>query len=381
MKSIEIFAGAYGLGIGVTKAGFKPIQVVEKDKWCCQTIAENSKNLSLNLQHLVQSDIRNVDFTRFEDQVDLISGGPPCQPFSLGGKHQAQLDHRDLFPEAVRVISEVRPKSFVIENVKGLTRESFVNYFEYIKLQLTYPHFKRSPNESWLEHLSKLEAKYTKGNHCDLHYNVVARVLNAANYGVPQKRERVFLVGIRSDLELEWQFPEPTHSLESLAWDMKFGSYWEQLSVPKRERLLPRNYEKLLSNLSARPLAKPWITVRNALYDLPDPQRLPKKSASYLDHEFQPGAKSYPGHTGSGLDEPAKTLKAGVHGVPGGENMVRLFDGSVRYFTIRECARLQGFPDNYKFHGSWTATLKQLGNAVPVNLAKAVAGSVASLLS
>ena len=88
------------------------------------------------------------------------------------------------------------------------------------------------------------------------------------------------------------------------------------------------------------------------------------------------GTSAYPGHTGSALDEPAKTLKAGDHGVPGGENMLLRPDGSVRYFTVRESARLQTFPDNFLFHGSWSETMRQLGNAVPVRLANLVASSV-----
>jgi DNA (cytosine-5)-methyltransferase 1 len=119
----------------------------------------------------------------------------------------------------------------------------------------------------------------------------------------------------------------------------------------------------------------PWLTVRDAIGDLPDPE---KKTRTYIaNHKFNPGARSYPGHTGSPLDEPAKTLKAGDHGVPGGENMLARVDGSVRYFTVREAARLQTFPEDYTFRGAWTEAMRQLGNAVPVRLAETVARSVA----
>ena len=124
-----------------------------------------------------------------------------------------------------------------------------------------------------------------------------------------------------------------------------------------------------------------WQTVRNAIIDLPDPELFPSKRTQFQDHRLQPGARSYPGHTGSPLDEPAKTLKAGVHGVPGGENMLRRPDGSVRYFTIRESARLQTFPDKMVFHGSWSETMRQLGNAVPVKLGRVVAESVRDKLA
>ena len=96
----------------------------------------------------------------------------------------------------------------------------------------------------------------------------------------------------------------------------------------------------------------------------------------WLDHKYQPGAKAYPGHTGSPIDEPSKALKAGVHGVPGGENMIRYPDGRVRYFTVREAARIQTFPDNYALHGAWSEAMRQLGNAVPVDLASIFIDSV-----
>ena len=123
----------------------------------------------------------------------------------------------------------------------------------------------------------------------------------------------------------------------------------------------------------------PWRTVRDAIQGLPDPESSGASRAP--NHVFQPGARVYPGHTGSPLDLPAKTLKAGDHGVPGGENMLVRKDGSVRYFTIRESARIQTFPDGFRFHGSWTETMRQLGNAVPVVLAQRVATSVAEQLA
>jgi DNA (cytosine-5)-methyltransferase 1 len=126
-------------------------------------------------------------------------------------------------------------------------------------------------------------------------------------------------------------------------------------------------------------LGKPWLTVRDALQGLTDPQR--KNNVTlHNNHIFQPGARVYAGHTGSPLDLPAKTLKAGDHGVPGGENMLVMPHGEVRYFTVRESARLQTFPDTYVFHGSWTETMRQLGNAVPVALARIMASSIAEKL-
>ena len=126
-------------------------------------------------------------------------------------------------------------------------------------------------------------------------------------------------------------------------------------------------------------LGQPWRTVRDAISDLPK-IAVGNTSSKVANHFLNPGARSYPGHNGSPLDEPAKTLKAGDHGVPGGENTLRLEDGSVRYFSVRECARLQTFPDDWILEGSWTESMRQLGNAVPLELAAIVANRLGRLL-
>lgn len=383
MNSIELFAGAGGLGIGLHQAGFNPINVVEWDSYCCDTIRENQKRRNKVVKNwpITQGDVRVVDFTQYQDNVDLISGGPPCQPFSLGGKHQAYNDMRDMFPQAIRAVRETLPKAFIFENVKGLTRPTFRNYFEYIRLQLEHPNVVCKKDEDWKDHYKRLERHHTSGTFTELRYNVVARVLNAANYGIPQKRERVFFVGFRDDLNIEWNFPEETHSLDALAWSLiNEGSYWDKHEVAKKHRVITDKIKARVNSLDEKPVTLPWRTVRDAFVGLPDPEMQIVESSKFFNHKLQLGAKSYPGHTGSPLDEPAKTLKAGVHGVPGGENMLLLPNGKVRYFTVRESARLQTFPDNYLFHGSWTETMRQLGNAVPVNLAKLVGENVAEHL-
>jgi DNA (cytosine-5)-methyltransferase 1 len=283
-----------------------------------------------------------------------------------------------MFPQAIRAVREARPKAFIFENVKGLTRASFRNYFEYIRLQMEHPTLLAKAGQDWAEHLASLERHHTSGVREDLHYRVVTRVLNAANYGVPQKRERVFFVGFRDDLDLEWNFPEETHSFDALAWaQAEDGSYWDTHEISRKHRHMPSRILQRVKNLSEKPSTLAWRTVRDAINDLPDPEKDPQAAQEYHNHRHQPGARCYPGHTGSPLDEPAKTLKAGVHGVPGGENMLARPDGTVRYFTVRESARLQTFPDNYLFHGSWTESMRQIGNAVPVQLAKIMGKDVA----
>jgi DNA (cytosine-5)-methyltransferase 1 len=288
-----------------------------------------------------------------------------------------------MFPEAVRAVRELRPKAFIFENVKGLLRETFADYFEYVHLQLTHPSFSRRKSESWREHCGRLEQHHTSRRDRP-EYNVVFRLLNAANYGVPQRRERVFLVGFRSDLGLEWTFPEGNYGENALLRSQWIaGDYWERHNVSKRDRpVLTKRHAARVERLRGDTLLDggklPWLTVRDAISNLPDPEKKPGNGIT--NHVFNPGARSYAGHTGSPLDEPAKTLKAGDHGVPGGENMLARVDGSVRYFTVREAARLQTFPDDYTFRGAWTEAMRQLGNAVPVRLAETMARSVAETL-
>ena len=385
MKCVELFAGAGGLAMGVHLAGFEPQAVVEWDKWACDTIRENGARGYPLVEgwNVAEGDVRHFDWSGLGDGIDLVAGGPPCQPFSMGGKHKAHDDSRDMFPATVDIIRRLRPRAFIVENAKGLTRSSFANYYQYILLQLTFPEIGRLGSEGWYEHFLRLQKEKASGNafNSGLTYNVVPTLVNAADYGIPQKRERVFIVGFRSDLGIEWSFPKATHSFDALLYEQWVtGEYWERHSIPNNMRPLPP--EKLQSRINSLeflpPETLPWRTVRDALLGLPDPRS--KKAKHIANHFFQDGARVYPGHTGSPLDLPAKTLKAGAHGVPGGENMLVHEDGSVRYFTVREAARIQTFPDGYHFHGSWTETMRQLGNAVPVMLARVVASSVAERL-
>lgn len=384
MKSVELFAGAGGLAMGCEIAGFEHLAVVEWDKWACDTVRENQKRgyPLLTGWDIHEGDVRAYDWSSIPVGIDLLAGGPPCQPFSMGGKHKANADNRDMFPATVEVIRQLKPKAFIVENVKGLTRSSFANYFSYIQLQLEFPELPPFSDEDWSEHLKRLQMEKTSGK-CKskgkgLTYNLVHTLVNAADYGVPQKRERVFLVGFRDDLGIEWSFPSPTHSYEALLHDQWVtGKYWQRhgLAMPA----IPDRLAGRIAKLRAKaPSTLPWRTVRDAIADLPDPRS--KQASNIPNHVYQAGARTYPGHTGSPLDLPAKTLKAGSHGVPGGENMLVRTDGSVRYFTVRESARIQTFPDGYRFHGSWTETMRQLGNAVPVLLAQRVATSVAEKL-
>ena len=379
LRSLEIFTGAGGLAIATHEAGFHHEAVVEWNKDACETLRDNSESCSAlesRKWKVIEGDIRNVDATCFEG-VDLVAGGPPCQPFSIGGKHKGRDDGRDMIPEFIRCVRQSRPRAFIMENVKGLTRQSFKTYFAYTILQLTYPEVTRKSGEKWTTHLNRLEDIHTVGGTQGLAYNVVYRVLNSADYGVPQTRERVFVVGFRSDVKISWHFPAASHSQEALFADKWVtGHYWHRIKRPETPPSL-RNKAVQRRDLFQNQLSA-WETVRGAIADLPTATE--KEHMRVLNHRLQLGARSYPGHTGSSIDWPAKTLKAGGHGVPGGENMILFPDGSVRYFTVREAARIQTFPDAWRFKGAWSEAMRQLGNAVPVKLAKTVAESVAATL-
>lgn len=346
LTSVELFAGAGGLALGVAKAGFKHLAVVERNPHACETIRRNQQ-----LGHplvrdwpLHEADVTKFDFSQFEDKVDLLAGGPPCQPFSLGGKHRGKEDKRDLFPEMIRAVREIRPKFVLVENVKGLLRPSFAPYFDYILKRLEQPEITKKPEEKWEDHQRRLQESVSAG----LRYRVAHQCINTADYGVPQKRWRVIILGIREDLDLTPDFPEVTHSDETLLWEKWVsGDYWKRHGIqPSRvnpsERLTPK-IAKLEQRLFP-PMLKPWATVRDAFSGLPEPELEPYLAQDFLNHAHNPGAKSYPGHTGSPLDLPAKALKAGDHGVPGGENMLVRLDSSIRYFTVRESVDCNAFP-------------------------------------
>lgn len=379
--SLELFTGAGGLALGLERSGWHHKALVEKNEHACSTIRLNESlgHPLVKRWKLHDCDVRSVQFSAFADQVDMVAGGPPCQPFSLGGKHQAFQDRRDMFPEAVRAIREIRPKCFVFENVKGLLRQSFASYFNYIILQLSYPMIARKHSEDWPSHLSRLERHHTGSCETDLAYRVVYRLLDAADYGIPQHRHRVFIVGFRTDLQRKWSFPSSTHSHDRLLWEQWVsGNYWNEHEVAASQRPpVPENLAARIERLAhdfvlTPPPGKRCRTVRDALKGL----SAPGTPGALPNHESRDGARPYPGHTGSVLDAPSKALKAGDHGVPGGENMIAFPNGTYRYYTVRESARVQTFPDDYVFSGSWTEAMRQIGNAVPVDLAAIVGESI-----
>ena len=374
INSLEIFSGAGGLALGLQMAGFNHVALYERDAAACKNIRYNLHVGYLPIKNwkVIQADVRSVSYKQFEEKISLLAGGPPCQPFSLGGKHKSWDDERDMFPEAVRAVREVKPKAFVFENVQGLLRKSFQTYFNYILLQLQYPEIVQKDLTN-CEHLAELEKYHAAGRTSGLAYRVLFHLVNAADYGVPQIRQRVIIVGFRNDFHVNWSFPLPTHSLETLEYSKWISKeYWleHNLPVPKEKPLTSDGIRRLRRNVEGNifPLQR-WRTVRDALKNL-------SVNKNLFNHEPQGGAKIYKGHSGSSLDLPSKTIKAGVHGVPGGENMLIEDDGSVRYYTVRESAELQTFPQDYVFIASRSENMRQIGNAVPVELAHTIGESL-----
>ena len=368
--------------LGTELAGFAHLVSNERDHRACETLRRNGSanvedpRIAIGVEQgrpLIEGDCRAVDWTPIRGRVDLLAGGPPCQPFSIGGVHRGDLDERNLWPETMRALDEIKPRAFLFENVRGFARPAFRPYLEYVVLQLHAPHVRRRRDESWTEHaarLAKLPERQRRSG-----YRVTWGLVNAADYGVPQLRHRVLFIGYRADLEIEPALPQPTHSRTALLDAQADGSYWEEHRLESRPPLWTRSAHGTLGEFTA----KRWRTLRDAIGCLPEP-RDGREHSGWHNHVGIPGARLYAGHTGSVLDWPAKSVKAGVHGNPGGEHIVVRDDGTYRYWTVRETARIQGFPDDHVFEGPRSEAMRQIGNAVPVPLARAAASTVAAAL-
>lgn len=382
LSSLELFSGAGGLALGLHLAGFRHRSLFEYEDVPFATLERNIASDAVpgvrtwTVRH---GDVREVvDYGAF-GKTDLLAGGAPCQPFSIGGKQSGRADRRDMLPEFVRAVREARPRAFMLENVRGLSNSNFRAYFDYVQLQLSLPEIERVKGETWRQHGNRLQ-RTMRYSRSALRYQVAWHVLNAADYGVPQMRERVFIVGFREDVGAVWTPPPKTHSIDALLWDQFVTrDYWERHGL--RSRRLPDRLCGRIARIRDLPVTRPWVTIREALAGLPAPART-SRSESVLQHVHHPGARLYDGHTGSDCDMPSKTIKAGDHGVPGGENIVLFREsGRFRYFTIREAARIQTFPDTWSFEGGWKWTVRQVGNAVPPTVAETVGLQVAEELA
>lgn len=402
--SVELFAGAGGLAQAVDRAGFRPLLLNEWDKRAGQTLEANGAKPRVDEDRapgpgeptpLVVGDVRDLDMNYLRSlNVDVLAGGCPCQPFSLGGVHKGMEDERNGFPHMFRATREMRPKVVMVENVRGLLRASFRPYFEYIQRELSLPFVQRADGVDWEDHNETLRRVARAGDvDAAERYDLVVTPVNAADYGVPQVRNRVIMVAFRSDLGVDLsafkRAVRPTHSEAALHRSMRKGIYWERhADVPAEVR--DRVAGELPTELPDDGL-DPWRTLRDALAGIdgdpplpPVPEefrdRLERYLGGFTDHVGWPGSRIYPGHTPNLLDRPTKTVKAGVHGVPGGESVMSLDDGSHRYMTVRETARVMTFPDTWRLEGPRGERMRQLGNAVPVRLGEVFARAIRATL-
>ena len=351
-RSIELFCGTGGLALGLQKAGFHHTALYEWDKDSCDNIRANIQAGYKGIEswNVHQADVRAVCYNGLSGKINMVSGGPPCQPFSMGGKAQAYNDKRDMFPEAVRAVREIMPEVFIFENVKGLLRKSFSLYFSYIILQLTYPSIQKPAGMTWEEHRELLEKHHTSSSHDDCEYNVVFRLLNAADYGVPQLRHRVVIVGFRKDQNVnEFTYPTPTDTTKTFA-DIK------EKNTVSAKYYLSTQYVKTLVAHKERHAAKgngfgyeiiPDNGVANAIVV----GGMGRERNLVIDNRLEDFT-------------PVTNIKGEINR-----------DG-LRRMTPREWARLQGFPDNFIIGVADASAYKQFGNSVAVPAIQATAQEI-----
>ncbi len=330
--SIELFAGAGGLALGMHKAGFHHIMLNEIDKSACQTLRTNRPEWNV-----IEDDIHQLTFSQYKGKVDLLTGGFPCQAFSYAGNKGGFEDTRGtLFFELARAVKDIQPRVFLCENVRGLASHDNGRTLAVIKSAIA-----------------------------DLGYELIEpRILQAIKYQVPQKRERLIMVAIRKDLADRAQFvwPSPYYRIMTLRDALYAGELFDT-DVPPSEG--QKYTEKKRKVLELVPMGGYWR-------DLPE-----AVAREYMGGSYGLGG----GKTGMArrlsLDEPSLTLTC----APAQKQTERCHPIETRPLTVREYARIQTFPDEWQFAGSLDAQYKQIGNAVPVNLAWAVGRALVRLLN
>lgn len=310
---IELFAGAGGLALGLEKAGITTLQFVEIDSSCCETLKKNRPHWNV-----VCEDIHNIDFAPYHGKIDIVTGGFPCQAFSYAGKKLGMEDVRGtLFYEFARCVKEVSPKIFMAENVRGLVSHDNGRTLQTI--------------------LSVFE---------ELGYTVQYQVLNAAYFNVPQKRERIVIVGTKKGLDITFNYPVPAKTMMTLREGLRGCPKSEgQTYSPKRKAVL-----------DLVPPGGCWI-------DLPEAVQ-----KDFMGKSFYSGGGKRGMARRISWDEPCLTLTCS----PSQKQTERCHPEETRPFTVREYARIQSFPDDWEFCGGIGDKYKQIGNAVPVNLGCAI---------
>lgn len=329
---VELFAGAGGLALGLEQAGFNSVLLNEKDKYACDTLRTNRPSWNV-----VEDDIKDVDFTYLKGEVDLLTGGFPCQPFSYAGKQLGFEDLRGtLVFEMARAIKEIQPKVFLAENVKGLAEND---------------------NGRTLSTIIKVLE--------DLGYKILEQdIYKSIFYKVPQKRERLIIIGVRADIADGFRFtkPSPYHKVLTVKDALKAGVLYKADVPLSTGQLYTKRKAEIMS----------FVPEGGYWRDLPlDLQK------EYMMKSFYLGG----GKTGMARrlswDEPSLTLVC----TPAQKQTERCHPSESRPLTTREYARIQTFPDDWIFKGSDNQVYKQIGNAVPVNLALAIGKAIVKMLN
>ena len=394
LRSVEFFCGIGVLGLGLHGAGFRHEQVVDIDDTATGVVRLNQRlgHPAVQGWKVRTADARYADLSDVEAEPDLVAGGCPCQPWSVGGQGRGAEDPRDMWPTAARIIGQLRPRAFALENVSGMASR-FREYLDYAVAMLSCPTVPRQDGESVEGHAARLaDAAKARRDAADVRYRVTWHSANAKEFGTAQARQRIFVVGLRSDLTTSWKPPAPTHDEDELFASMwESGRYWHEHGLPRPEAsdAVKAKLASRRRNHGRRPATADMFarrplrqrTLRDAIGDLPEPTA---RAPEWLPQHVLPerAAKAYGSkHSGSELDRPAKCLRSGDHGCPGGENFFTMGDGTARHFTSREAARLMDVPDDFHVHARWNTAMKHLGNAVPARLAQAVGETLATALA
>jgi DNA (cytosine-5)-methyltransferase 1 len=331
-KLAELFAGGGGLALGMEKAGFKSVFLNELDKHACSTLRHNRKEWNI-----IEGDIKNINFSEIKDNIDLLTGGFPCQAFSYAGKNLGFEDTRGtLFFEMARAIKELQPKVFLAENVRALLTHDNGNTISVIKKVID-----------------------------ELGYEIISpKILKSIFYKVPQKRERLILVAIRKDLckGITFNWPSPFNKIMTLRDAFYTGELYNSDIPDSQGQSYPEHKKNILNHV---PPGGYWR-------DLPNNLQRDYMQGSY----FLGGGKTGMARRLS-LDEPSLTLTTS----PAQKQTERCHPLETRPLKTREYARIQTFPDDWEFKGPLSAIYKQIGNAVPVNMAAALGRSLVQLLN
>jgi len=318
------------LAVGLEKAGLNCVVLNEIDKYACETLRKNRPQWKV-----LEGDIKNYQFHEYKNKVDVVTGGFPCQAFSYAGKRLGLSDARGtLFYEFARVVQEVNPPICIGENVRGL--------------------ISHEGGKTLQGMISILD---------EIGYRVMpVKILKATNFKVPQKRERLILVGIRKDIEVDFLYPKPYNKTFKLSDALKSGELYDTDVPASAGMKYPRSKAEVLE------LVPPKGYWRDLPFDI---------QKTYMGGSFYLGG----GKTGMarriGWDEPCLTLTCS----PAQKQTERCHPDETRPFTIREYARIQTFPDKWEFAGSLSHQYKQIGNAVPVNLGCEIGYSIIQFLN